>query len=52
MLEPEDRAPHIARVMKIVHETPASHDYDDDSDGSSTQPQNDGWNVVASKKSE
>lgn len=59
MLEPEDRAPHIARVMKIVHDTPASQkvssyadDYEDDSEGSSPKPQNDGWNVVAAKKSE
>lgn len=57
MLEPEDRAPQIARVMKITHDAPASQklfveDYEDDSEGSSAQGNDNGWNVVPKKKSE
>lgn len=61
MLAPEDRAPHLARVMKITPDRPPaapSHSSEDqyevdysDSGASTPARQDDGWNVVAAKKS-
>lgn len=60
MLAPEDRAPQLARVMKITPEhDPAvklpkfEDDYVEDTtdSGVSTPARGDGWNVVAAKKS-
>jgi hypothetical protein len=53
MLEPEDRPPHLARVMRVVQPAKVEKFADDyaSSEWSDEPRQDDGWNVVAAKKS-